>query len=104
GAGLGRRKGPGGGGAAAPRGEAPGQDKRPMPPAERLGLDDASRTKSEKCLAEAIYFEARGEAVRGQMAVAQVVLNRVFSGKYPNTVCGVVYQNAHRRLHCQFTF
>jgi len=33
-----------------------------------------------------------------------VVLNRVFSGKYPNTVCGVVYQNAHRRLHCQFTF
>src|SRR5947208_2083073 len=48
--------------------------------------------------------EARGEAVRGQMAVAQVVMNRVFSGKYPNTVCGVVYQNAHRRLHCQFTF
>jgi hypothetical protein len=33
-----------------------------------------------------------------------VILNRVFSGKYPNTVCGVVYQNAHRRLHCQFTF
>ncbi len=75
-----------------------------MTPAERLGLDEASRIKSETCLAEAIYFEARGEAVRGQMAVAQVVLNRAFSGKYPNTVCGVVYQNAHRRLHCQFTF
>src|SRR5262249_57826929 len=87
------KKGVGGGERVAPKGEVPGQDQRPMTPAERLGLDDASRTKSEKCLAEAIYFEARGEAVRGQMAVAQVVLNRVFSGKYPNTVCGVVYQN-----------
>src|SRR5262249_58140344 len=87
-----------------PRGEAAGKDRRRRPRAERLALADASRTKSEKCLAEAIYFEARGEAVRGQMAVAQVVLNRVFSEKYPNTVCGVVYQNAHRRLHCQFTF
>ena len=75
-----------------------------MTPAERLGLDEKSRAKAEKCLAEAIYFEARGEPVRGQMAVAQVVLNRAFSGKYPNTVCGVVYQNAHRHLACQFTF
>ena len=45
-----------------------------------------------------------GEAVRGQIAVAQVVLNRAFSGKYPDTVCGVVYQNKHRHLACQFTF
>ncbi len=98
------KNGIGGGQTVAPKGEVTGQDQRPMTPAERLGLDDASRVKSEKCLAEAIYFESRGEAVRGQMAVAQVILNRVFSGKYPNTVCGVVYQNAHRRLHCQFTF
>jgi len=42
--------------------------------------------------------------VRGQMAVAQVVMNRVFSGKYPDTVCGAVYQNKHRHLACQFTF
>jgi hypothetical protein len=98
------KNGIGGGQTIAPKGEVTGQDQRPMTPAERLGLDDASRAKSEKCLAEAIYFESRGEAVRGQMAVAQVILNRVFSGKYPNTVCGVVYQNAHRRLHCQFTF
>jgi hypothetical protein len=98
------KNGIGGGQTVAPKGEVTGQDQRPMTPAERLGLDDASRAKSEKCLAEAIYFESRGEAVRGQMAVAQVILNRVFSGKYPNTVCGVVYQNAHRRLHCQFTF
>jgi hypothetical protein len=42
-----------------------------------------------------VYFEARGEeAVRGQIAVAQVVLNRAFSGKYPDTVCGVVYRTS----------
>jgi spore germination cell wall hydrolase CwlJ-like protein len=64
----------------------------------------ATRAKAEKCLTDAIYFEARGEVVNGQIAVAQVVLNRVFSGFYPSTVCGVVYQNAHRRLACQFTF
>lgn len=73
-------------------------------PAERLGLEGQARDRQEKCLAEAVYFEARGEAVRGQIAVAQVVMNRVFSGFYPTTVCGVVYQNAKRRLACQFTF
>ena len=73
-------------------------------PAERLGLEGKARAKQEKCLAEAVYFEARGEAVRGQIAVAQVVMNRVFSGFYPTSVCGVVYQNANRRLACQFTF
>lgn len=73
-------------------------------PAERLHLMGSARAKQEKCLAEAVYFEARGEAVRGQIAVAQVVMNRVFSGFYPTTPCGVVYQNKHRRLACQFTF
>ncbi len=74
-------------------------------PAERLGLlNPKSREKQEKCLANAVYFEARGEAVRGQIAVAQVVMNRVFSGYYPTTPCGVVYQNANRHLSCQFTF
>jgi hypothetical protein len=89
----------------APKGEVNSDNQRAKTPAERLGLfDEKSRAKSEKCLAEAVYFEARGEAVRGQMAVAQVVLNRAFSGKYPETVCGVVYQNKHRHLACQFTF
>lgn len=89
----------------APKGEVNSDNQRAKTPAERLGLfDDKSRAKSEKCLAEAVYFEARGEAVRGQIAVAQVVLNRAFSGKYPDTVCGVVYQNKHRHLACQFTF
>jgi spore germination cell wall hydrolase CwlJ-like protein len=94
-----------GGQSIAPKGEVTGADQRPMTPAERLGLnDEKSRAKTVKCLTEVIYFEARGEVVRGQMAVAQVVLNRAFSGKYPTTVCGVVYQNAHRHLACQFTF
>jgi len=89
----------------APKGEVNADNQRAKTPAERLGLfDEKSRAKSEKCLAEAIYFEARGEAVRGQIAVAQVILNRAFSGKYPDTVCGVVYQNKHRHLACQFTF
>ena len=42
--------------------------------------------------------------MRGQIAVAQVVLNRAFSRFYPNDVCGVVYQNAHRHNACQFSF
>jgi spore germination cell wall hydrolase CwlJ-like protein len=89
----------------AAKGEVNSDNQRAKTPAERLGLfDEKSRAKSEKCLTEAIYFEARGEAVRGQIAVAQVVMNRTFSGFYPNTVCGVVYQNKHRHLACQFTF
>lgn len=44
------------------------------------------------CLAKTIYWEARGESIRGQYAVAQVVLNRVASPKFKNTICGVVYK------------
>ncbi len=57
-----------------------------------------------KCLATAIYFEARGEPERGQIAVAQVVLNRLKNPAYPNTICAVVYQNKNRRNACQFSF
>jgi spore germination cell wall hydrolase CwlJ-like protein len=89
----------------AAKGEVNADNQRAKTPAERLGLfDDKARVKSEKCLAEAIYFEARGEAVRGQIAVAQVVMNRTFSGFYPTTVCGVVYQNKYHHMACQFTF
>jgi hypothetical protein len=89
----------------AAKGEVNSNNQHIKTPAERLGVfDEKARAKSEKCLAEAVYFEARGEAVRGQIAVAQVVLNRAFSGFYPNTVCAVVYQNKHRHLACQFTF
>jgi spore germination cell wall hydrolase CwlJ-like protein len=89
----------------APKGEVNADNQQAKSPAERLGLtDEKARAAAEKCLAEAIYFEARGEEVRGQIAVAQVIMNRAFSGKYPNNVCGVVYQNKYRHLACQFTF
>ncbi|MCO5144729.1 MAG: cell wall hydrolase [Aquamicrobium sp.] len=58
----------------------------------------------QKCLAEGIYFEARGEDVKGQAAVAQVILNRVRNPAYPSTICGVVYQNKSWRNRCQFSF
>ncbi|TPL96732.1 cell wall hydrolase [Mesorhizobium sp. B2-3-10] len=58
----------------------------------------------QKCLANGIYFEARGEAVRGQAAVAQVILNRVRNPAYPNSICGVVYQNDSWLNRCQFSF
>ncbi|HEY0223932.1 MAG TPA: cell wall hydrolase, partial [Pseudolabrys sp.] len=72
----------------------------PPSPAERLHLEGKERARAERCLANAIYFEARSEPIRGQMAVAQVVVNRAFSGFYPNDICGVVYQNAGRHLAC----
>lgn len=56
------------------------------------------------CLATAIYFEARGESYRGQVAVAQVVMNRTKDHRYPDTICGVVFQNQHRKNACQFSF
>ncbi|RUX04264.1 cell wall hydrolase [Mesorhizobium sp. M8A.F.Ca.ET.059.01.1.1] len=58
----------------------------------------------QKCLANGIYFEARGETVRGQAAVAQVILNRVRNPAYPNSICGVVYQNDSWFNRCQFSF
>jgi hypothetical protein len=79
-------------------------DARLLSPAQRLGLVGKERVRAEKCLTDAVYFEARGEPLRGQEAVAQVVMNRVFSGYYPNDVCGVVFQNASHYLGCQFTF
>jgi len=56
------------------------------------------------CLAQAIYFEARGEPRTGQYGVASVVLNRVAHPAYPNTVCDVVFQGSARRNACQFSF
>ncbi|WP_264212767.1 cell wall hydrolase [Leisingera thetidis] len=56
------------------------------------------------CLAEALYFEARGETVKGQFAVAEVILNRVKSAQFPNTLCGVIKQGTGRKYQCQFTY
>jgi spore germination cell wall hydrolase CwlJ-like protein len=60
--------------------------------------------QEQRCLAAAVYFEARGESVKGQAAVAQVVLNRVRNPAYPKSICGVVYQNMSWRNRCQFSF
>ncbi|WP_135501829.1 cell wall hydrolase [Roseovarius aestuariivivens] len=60
--------------------------------------------KEWRCLAEALYFEARGESVKGQFAVAEVILNRVDSAEYPDTVCGVINQGTGRKYQCQFTY
>lgn len=60
--------------------------------------------RQHACLSQAIYYEARGESQRGQVAVAEVIMNRTRSGAYPNSICGVVYQGSHRSTGCQFTF
>lgn len=61
-------------------------------------------TPEGHCLAQAVYFESRSEPIDGQLAVAQVVLNRVKSPYYPDTICGVVFQNEKMRHRCQFSF
>lgn len=57
-----------------------------------------------RCLAQAVYFEARGEPQAGQQAIAHVVMNRLRDGRYPSTICGVVYQNQSLANRCQFSF
>lgn len=57
-----------------------------------------------RCLSEALYFEARGETIKGQFAVAEVILNRVKSGRFPDTLCSVINQGTGRRYQCQFTY
>ena len=56
------------------------------------------------CLAEALYFEARGESLKGIIGVAEVILNRVDDRRYPTSVCGVVNQGTGERYRCQFTY
>ncbi len=60
--------------------------------------------RQHACLSEAVYYEARSETTSGQIGVAEVVMNRVASKHYPNTVCNVVYQGSERRTGCQFSF
>jgi hypothetical protein len=66
-----------------------------------LGKNEAEEIN---CLAEAVYYEARSEGTLGQMAVAEVVMNRVRDPRFPKTVCDVVYQGHYRDTGCQFTF
>jgi hypothetical protein len=68
------------------------------------GAGPQDALKAQHCLSLAVYYEASSEALEGQYAVAQVVLNRVRHPAWPNSVCGVVFQGSERRTGCQFTF
>lgn len=68
-----------------------------------LGLERSDDAELD-CLSEAIFYEARSEDTIGQLAVAEVVMNRVANPHYPKTVCGVVFQGQYRQTGCQFTF
>ena len=61
-------------------------------------------TSELRCLAEAIYFEARGEPLEGQYAVGEVIINRALSQAFPNSICGVISEGASRRNACQFSY
>lgn len=89
-------------GEAAAKAVAPAEDdhawmSNPLP-------QSAWSAQEQRCLAAGVYFEARGESELGQAAVAQVILNRVRNPAYPNSICGVVYQNEKWRNACQFSF
>lgn len=72
-----------------------------QPTPKRIEVANSER----ECLAQAIYHEARGESLEGQLAVANIIVNRARSGRFPASLCGVVYQNAEKGYHrCQFTF
>jgi hypothetical protein len=87
-----------------PRGLASGSEGYAAARPNYAAVIDQVNSREQRCLAEAIYFEARGESEEGQAAVAQVVLNRISSGLYPATICGVVYQNRQHYHGCQFSF
>jgi len=75
--------------------------KKYVPTVKKVQLSASERL----CLTQAIYHEARGESEQGQWAVANVIINRAMSHKFPSTLCGVVFQNADQGFHrCQFTF
>lgn len=69
-------------------------------------LAGAKLAGAAHCLAEAMYYEARGEGVEGKKAVAEVVIQRTHNRNYPRSVCDVVHegQDSGRRTGCQFTF
>ena len=67
-------------------------------------IGETALSDPQRCLAQAVYFEARSETLEGQLAVAQVVLNRLENRRYPSSICGVVFQNERLRHRCQFSF
>jgi spore germination cell wall hydrolase CwlJ-like protein len=79
----------------------------PAPTARDLAVLKAAALNlatQENCLAQAMYYEARGEGLEGQKAVAEVILNRTHHTNYPRSICGVVFQGASLDHGCQFSF
>ncbi len=70
----------------------------------RVSAKQETLFESQRCLAQAIYFEARSEPLSGWAAVADVVINRALDARYPATICGVVFQGEYRLHKCQFSF
>lgn len=88
-----------------------GAERRQAPTEVRYSrkwIDEQPKVKKGdeewQCLAEALYFEARGESVKGQFAVAEVIMNRVDHDYYPESLCGVINQGTGRKYQCQFTY
>jgi spore germination cell wall hydrolase CwlJ-like protein len=70
-------------------------------------LDKQPKAKGDanwECLSEALYFEARGETVKGQFAVAEVIMNRVAHSRFPSSLCSVINQGTGKKFRCQFTY
>lgn len=63
-----------------------------------------ARENERRCMAEAIYYESKSESRQGKIAVGNVVMNRVKSQRYPDTICGVVYQRSYKNRGCQFSW
>lgn len=73
----------------------------------RAWLDAQPKARGDaqwQCLSEALYFEARGETVKGQFAVAEVIMNRVAHSRFPSSLCGVINQGTGKKFQCQFTY
>ena len=85
--------------AALPFSDAPEELATPF----LVGGDEADKRLALTCLSQAVYYEANGESLQGERAVAQVVLNRVRHPAFPKSVCGVVYEGAGTGA-CQFSF
>lgn len=73
-----------------------------MPSASELAM--VKFAAEQRCLAEVMYYEARGEGIEGEEAVAEVVFHRMHRRGYPSSICGVVYQGAEDGPDCQFSF
>lgn len=84
--------------------KAPKDDPSAFTRAALSSLPAAKGGKEWSCLTEALYFEARGESVKGIFGVAEVILNRVDDPRYPGSVCGVINQGTGERYRCQFTY